>query len=471
MDRSYSQSAQIIAIACVVAVSVFTSLPVLAASPDGLRYGGQEDQVVGYRIEITADREDAVDTLEGVVRYETKSVEKDLFRVSYKGGLSRSSKAKPSPGASRFGSPRFGPSFFGRSRAFSPFSDIRFKGLITTTNELTLNPVGEVQTMQGDSQLPYLLGNASLLVFETLPTQPKESWSVSMGIAITEEGGRRGFPYHPTPFRGGEPKQTTVGSEIFTYKVRSVDGPNVIIDKTYRLNSPAAGKDISAFEINGTGTWTFNNELGLSESLEFKQKLIVQKGNTTVTVPMTIRYHRMSDDELKTYEEEQKKKQEEAKKRLAEMQEKEANTPLTEQEIQKILEDLDSDNVSLVLTTLQRLQKKKPKKSDPRIAIAVDALREHENQFVHGYVEKAAEVWPLPEGVLSVTARKRTWSDSTGTFRVEAEFLELKGDTVHLRRTDGKDLEVPLDRLSDADQEIARELAKAIKPVIDNPFE
>ena len=471
MDRTCSQSSRIIALVCGAAVSLFTSLPAQAASPEGLRYGGQADQVVGYRIEISADREDAVDRFEGVVRYEVKSAEKDLLRLSYKGGLKRSSKAKPSSGASRFGPPRFGPSFFGRSRAFGPFSNIRFKGLITTTNELTLNSIGEIQTMQGDSQLPYLLGNASLLVFESLPAQPKDSWSVSMGISITEEGGRRGFPYHPTPFGREEPKQITVGSEIFTYRIRDVDGPKVIIDKTYRLNSPAVGKDISAFEINGTGTWTFNNELGFSESMEFEQKLIVQKGNTTVTVPMTIRYHRMSDDELKAYEVEQKKKEEEAQKRLAEMQEKEAKTPLTEREIQKILKDLDSDNVSLVMMTLQNLQKKRPKKSDPRIAMAVDALREHENQFVHDYVEKAAEVWPLPEGVLSVTARKRTWSDSTGTFNVEAEFLELKDDTVHLRRRDGKDLKVPLDRLSEADQEIARELAKTSKPVLDNPFE
>jgi SLA1 Homology Domain 1 (SHD1) protein len=471
MDRRYSQSTRIIAMACVAAVALFACSPALAASPDGLRYGGLGDQVVGYRIEISADREGAVDTLEGVVRYEAKFLEKDVFRASYKGGLTRSSKAKPSSGSSAFGSPRFGPSFFGRSRGFSPFSNLRFKGLITTTNELTFNSKGEVQSMEGDSQLPYLLGNASLLVFEPLPAKPRESWSANTGISITEEGGRRGFPYHSLPFGRGESKQTTIGSEILTYKIRSVDGPNVIVDKTYRLNSPAVGQDISAFEINGTGTWTFNSELGLSESMEFKQKLIVQKGNTTVTFPMTIRYNRMSDDELNTYEEEQKKKQEEAKKRLAEVQEKEAKTPLTEQEIQKILKDLDSDNASLVITTLQRLQKKRPKKSDPRIAMAVDALREHENQFVHGYVEKAAEIWPLPEGVLSVAARKRTWSDSTGTFNVEAEFLELQGDTVYLRRNDGKELEVPLDLLSDVDQEAARELAKAPKPVIDNPFE
>jgi hypothetical protein len=53
-----------------------------------------------------------------------------------------------------------------------------------------------------------------------------------------------------------------------------------------------------------------------------------------------------------------------------------------------------------------------------------------------------------------------------------AEFLALEGDTVRLKRSDdGKELEVPLSRLSEADQKAARELAKVSKPVVKNPFE
>ncbi len=47
----------------------------------------------------------------------------------------------------------------------------------------------------------------------------------------------------------------------------------------------------------------------------------------------------------------------------------------------------------------------------------------------------------------------RTWTDSTGKFRVEAEFVELKDGKVQLRKQDGKVIDVPLERLSAADQE------------------
>jgi len=53
-----------------------------------------------------------------------------------------------------------------------------------------------------------------------------------------------------------------------------------------------------------------------------------------------------------------------------------------------------------------------------------------------------------------------TWTDNTGKYRVQAEFLHLERDTVHLRKTDGKQIAVPLARLSANSQEQARRLHK-----------
>ena len=441
-----------------------------ADEPGKLRYLAAEERTVAYRIEITADRDDCVETLEGIVTYQIKPGRHELIQADYSGGLSKSTKSKPSESPSRFGVSRFGPRMFGPSRALSPFSRPTFRGLTKTKNQVTLTSLGEIQSLEGDSQLPYLLGNASLLVFEALPEAEKESWSVTSGISITEEDGRRGLPYR-MPFDTESPKRRTAGSEVVTYQTRSVEGPLVVVDKTYRLDSPAVNDRVCGFEINGLGTWVFNRELGVSESLDLKQKLVMSRKNTTTTIPMTLTYRRLSESELKVHQEEEKRKQEEAKQQLAEMKEKQANTPLTAKEIEKLLANLKSDNVSSVLMALQTLQNKNPKRPDPRIAMAVDSLRNHENTFVQQRVEKVAEKWPLPEGVLSVTDLKRTWSDSSGTFTVEAEFLGLEKDTVRLRRADGKELEVPLDQLSEADQKAARKLAEAPTPVIDNPFE
>lgn len=46
----------------------------------------------------------------------------------------------------------------------------------------------------------------------------------------------------------------------------------------------------------------------------------------------------------------------------------------------------------------------------------------------------------------------REWSDTTGTFKIEAELVAVRGDKVVLEKTDGKIITVPLDKLSAADR-------------------
>jgi len=46
----------------------------------------------------------------------------------------------------------------------------------------------------------------------------------------------------------------------------------------------------------------------------------------------------------------------------------------------------------------------------------------------------------------------RMWTDNTGKFSVEAEFVEVKDGKVLLKKDNGKVFQVPIERLSDADQ-------------------
>ncbi|MDZ7617548.1 MAG: SHD1 domain-containing protein, partial [Patescibacteria group bacterium] len=58
----------------------------------------------------------------------------------------------------------------------------------------------------------------------------------------------------------------------------------------------------------------------------------------------------------------------------------------------------------------------------------------------------------------------RTWTDTTGTYRIEAEFVDVVEGKVHLKRADGSVIAVPLDKLSDADRDhIKRLLAESLK--------
>ncbi|MCA9215541.1 MAG: DUF1559 domain-containing protein [Planctomycetales bacterium] len=57
-------------------------------------------------------------------------------------------------------------------------------------------------------------------------------------------------------------------------------------------------------------------------------------------------------------------------------------------------------------------------------------------------------------------AEIRTWTDNTGKYKTQAEFVSLKNGKVTLKREDGAERVLPLSRLSEVDQGIAKELAE-----------
>ena len=65
----------------------------------------------------------------------------------------------------------------------------------------------------------------------------------------------------------------------------------------------------------------------------------------------------------------------------------------------------------------------------------------------------------LMVAVLSVSSSllAREWVDSSGKHKVEAEFVKLEGEVVHLRKANGKVIKMPIGRLSEADQAYARD--------------
>lgn len=56
-----------------------------------------------------------------------------------------------------------------------------------------------------------------------------------------------------------------------------------------------------------------------------------------------------------------------------------------------------------------------------------------------------------------------TWTDNTGQFKIEAEFVGVEGRSIVLRLADGSTKNVPIERLSDASRERAKALYEAAK--------
>jgi hypothetical protein len=65
-------------------------------------------------------------------------------------------------------------------------------------------------------------------------------------------------------------------------------------------------------------------------------------------------------------------------------------------------------------------------------------------------------------------AAVRTWTDSTGKFKIEASFAGKEGDNVLLTKTDGKTIKLPLAKLSKEDQDHVAALDA--KPPMQDPF-
>jgi outer membrane protein assembly factor BamB len=62
--------------------------------------------------------------------------------------------------------------------------------------------------------------------------------------------------------------------------------------------------------------------------------------------------------------------------------------------------------------------------------------------------------------IASTFAFARTWTDTTGRYRIEAEFVSFANGNVSLKKQDGSTVEVPMSKLSSADQKWIRDELK-----------
>ncbi|MEZ6127373.1 MAG: SHD1 domain-containing protein [Planctomycetaceae bacterium] len=426
----------------------------------------------------------------GLIAFTGKDAGEKQFTVTYVGHLSQSTRtqSRGSRGRAGFPGPPM-PSFFGRG--------VSFGGLSRTTNTVVVGEHGNILSLTGQSQLPWLLGNLSLMPFEALPKTGQTEWQVGSGISVTEE---EESPFFGGPFRGNT-RTKVGGKESAEYKIVKDEGTLVTIQKTYHLTSPAAGKDDEATEINGTGTFVFNTELNCSESLEMKQTLVISKEGSNISVPMTIAWHRIPQEEWEAEETKRndmiaKAQQENAERQAkADAAAKEAEgKKLDPKKKEEIMRDLNAKHWPDVASRLRSLKRFVPHPDDFDVALRIKELQTHNVLSVY---KEARDLWikldPIveagrkeaamtksdgdnpfatPDEKLAADAQAmREWSDATGSFKVEAAFVKFDGDNIVLKRKDGKELNVPINRLSEADQKVAATLKKNAPTKTENPFE
>lgn len=279
-----------------VSLSMDGSSAISADAPQ-IQYRAPESKVY-YRIKITVDSPSEVATYAGQTSYEARQSKSQDVSLKFQGGLKKSAKAKGrSTGFGRRrgpGGPRRPGS--GPPRPGFPFGSSQgTTALQQTTSNIELTTTGEILSLTGQSQIPVPLGHLSLLVFDALPGEAKDSWSTENGVVLGQkDDSDQRFPRRPFD-PNTKPKRTSSGSESATYTVKSKDGSRVTIEKKYKLDSPNSE---TPFTFAGDGTVIFDSEVGMFASADLKYELKLSSKNVDVRIPVTIEYQMLTEEEV-----------------------------------------------------------------------------------------------------------------------------------------------------------------------------
>lgn len=562
-------------IAGLALVLSFCSWGNLGQGAEPLRYKLEPQQKFGYEVTVQIDHGSKIDIYQGPAIYTVKSVSGETITLSYQGGLSASAKAKNGSGTAKPES----------------FSADAYRGLKPrTSSEIVMSSRGQIVGLNEETQLPYMLGNLSLLAFEAVPDVETQGWTLEGSAAVREKAEQRqqydpitgrpigGFriPTGPPsrPRFAGEPDngssgKTTAAATKESFLLKGETNGVMNYAKTYSMKIPEADGSIT---IEGDGTWKFSRKIGKSESLEFNERIVMTKGNVTMTFPISVSYRLLTTAELDQVQagwaESDRQFKERSDQMFAEMRRKDeekkklAATPLTPQETSQALAVLQGNSShDDLLNTLTMLAKRSPANPDPAIVQGIQRHLKHSDSKVKGAAESALAQWDgsfktkmeldkqyrgpgslrstsnlsidgktplvpgqivavkwggswfaseiveaLPDGKVVIHYRgwgseretvtrdrihlappaleqpasvaaalkaagggkvTRTWTDASGRFKIEAVMLKFADGKVSLKRTDGREIDLPLEKLSAADQAYVKQEAAEPK----NPFE
>ncbi|MEQ1830888.1 MAG: hypothetical protein ABL921_33385, partial [Pirellula sp.] len=354
-----------------------------------LRYAWTTGQKFSYEVDINVENDDRISMYRGVINYTVDAAKDQSLRLTYQGGLTETSKPK---GTTRSSVSPFGPLGIGGVLRGPQIPGIFGRGSTVgwgnTTNRIIMNPMGGVLSLEGSSQMPYLLGNLSLIPFEALPKDKEQKWKSDAGISITEENRGKGFPFGPLgALVDSKVESRQAASESTHYKILESGDKQVVIEKKYQLKSPPID-DKDSFSMTGTGTWTFDLKENVPHSGDMKFELIVRSGNTTTTIPISAKFVRLTDERIAEMAADAKKKLDEQRTMVAEMKAK-AEAAFTPSERQEILKSLASSESHEVNRVLMQLESKTPKEEDIEIRIAIKKHLGSDNSFAAQVADRA----------------------------------------------------------------------------------
>ena len=295
-----------------------------------------------------------------------------------------SRKVKPSRYRPFAGPPRIrGP--------FSTFSGAGIQPFPGAEHVLHIDSRGHVLSAQGESQLPYVLGNLSQLVLVSFPDDARPQWERSEKTTIllkTEDDGR--FPFPRAPF--GRFANRDVGErlearEASEYRRDEPKDKAVVIHRKYELKTTQAQDGQPRLAMTGEAQFTFDLELGLVTSVTGQFRLTHNVGNTAYKVPVTLSAKILSEDEQA--------------KQDADLKEAAHRIPLEAQAMDEALADLTAADPVRVQSAAHRIERAEPNGRREEVARALEPLLKSPD---HGTRRSVRGRWPC--GVLRKMCRR-----------------------------------------------------------------
>jgi hypothetical protein len=241
------------------------------------------------------------------------------------------------------------------------------------------------------NSLPYLLGNAEMLIIEPLPADANTPWNTQNGVGVVENTSGRHFG----PFTESEVARGA--TESVKYSLLETKPELARISKTYSLHTAPDANGGAQIDMTGSGELTFDRKDGVFSSQAMKYEIRVAIKGVTVTIPVTLDLHRLSAAELA----EHKKKVAAAAAAFAE-----ANRPkpLAAGERAQLLRDLRSGNDQQVQAAARRLSLSIVDDHPADISRALCRAMKGADQWTQMPVLEALKVWAAPDAEAAIVA-------------------------------------------------------------------
>lgn len=359
--------------------------PVDPALLSKLHYAWKPGQSFVYRATLAIDEGGFTRNLKGDITYKVHATTDDGLELKVTGGVVPGEDSSPNLVV-------LGRGPHARLHISKGPAPKEYEGI------LVVDPQGQVVRIDGNRQLPALLGEQASLILEPLSASPKASWSAGgetgVSVVVTIHGLQRFFA-HPPMDSKIQVFEGTDATEKVTYTVDSADEKLVTVAKHYELTTSSLINGKPRIEATGNGHWKFDVQRGVPSSMDYTLRITTRERNSTEETPVRLSYRLLSEDEQARAA----KEAEEAKQKEDEAQ-REKERPLTSEEVAKLLPELKSSNRARVEEALKRLAEKEPATPNPEVAAALESLvQSSENPFQRMNAIKALKNWSRPESV------------------------------------------------------------------------